>query len=195
MQTLCTELDRLVARRVAQRVASHRVFQAFGVKHLEQLSRMGRSFGVISAYRTSLSKSENQDLHGDLVADLQMLGYRFHDFKAPWEDMATGVTKKEKSVLVPGIDFDTLYDLGRKYDQDAVLYKDPSGSIGIYFQKGHAIMAFNPEGDMNVGKSTDRHKEYSRGRSMSFGLRLVDDKKFQHHGKPITHQDILDALA
>jgi hypothetical protein len=30
---------------------------------------------------------------------------------------------------------------------------------------------------------------------MSFGLRLVDEKEFQHNGKPVTHQDIVDALA
>jgi len=190
-----TVLDQFIAQRVARRFASYRFFQAFGVTDLAKLSRKGRSFGVISAYRTGLSKKENQERHGDLVADLQKAGHHFHDFKASWEDMASGVTKKEKSVLVPNVDFKTLFDLGKKYEQDAVLYKDPSGSIGIYFGGGKAIMAFNPTGEMDVSKSTDRSKEYSHGRSMSFGLRLVDDKEFHHHGKPITQQDVVDALA
>lgn len=167
---------------------------AFGVNDLEKLSKMGRSFGVISAYRAGLSKSENQGRHGDLVADLQKAGYRAHDLKSQWADMATGVTHKEKSLFVPHIDFGTLSELGKKYEQDAVLFKDPSGSIGIYDKKGLATMAFNQAGKMDVTKSTDRAKEYSRGRSMSFGLQLVEDKKLPYHGKPITQQDVIEAL-
>jgi hypothetical protein len=188
-------LDRFIAQRVARRIESATDREAFGVTDLEKLSKMGRSFGVISAYRSNLSKKKNQQRHGELMADLQKAGHRPHAFKSQWEDMATGVTHKEKSLFVPGIDFRTLHELGQKYEQDAILFKDRSGSIGVYFKDNTAVMAFNDEGKMDVTKSTDPGKEYSRGRGVSFGLRLVEDKKFPFHGKPITQQDVVNALA
>jgi Protein of unknown function (DUF3293) len=180
--------DRLIAARVA-----HRWLVAFGVTDLDKLSRMGRSFGVISAYRSGLSKSENQVRHGDLMADLQKDGWRPQPLKAKWEDMVTGVSKKEKSLLVPNIDFRRLQELGEQYEQDAVLFKDPSGSIGIYKNNNVANMAYDSQGEMAITKSTDPFKEYSRGRGLSFGLDLVD-RDFPYHGKPITRRDIQDAV-
>jgi len=186
--------DRPIILRVARRFASYRRFYAFGVNDLNKLSRMGRSFGVISAYRTELKKHENQARHGQLTAELQKDGYHFDDFKAPWKDEATGLTKKEKSIIVPNIDFDRLFDLCKKYKQDAVIYKDPSGSVGIYGKNGKATMAYDPKGEMAITKSLDRNQDYSRGRSLSFGLQLVD-KEFEHHGKPITREDIIEAIS
>lgn len=75
-----------------------------------------------------------------------------------------------------------------------MLFKDKSGTIGVYFKDNTAVMAFNQEGEMDVTESTDPDKEYSRGRGLSFGLRLVEDRKFPYHGKPITQKQILDQL-
>ena len=185
-----------VATRFQIRTAFDRILLGFGVTDLEKLSKMGRSFGVISAYRAGLSKSQNQERHGKLMADLQKAGLKAETFKSQWDDMATGVTHKEKSIFVPKIDFETLHELGKKYEQDAVLYKDTSGSIGVYFKDNTATMAFNPEsGEMSVTKSQDPKQEYSRGRSVSFGLQLVEDRKFHHDGKtPVTQKKIVETL-
>jgi hypothetical protein len=184
-----------VATRFEVRTAAQRVLLAFGVKDLNKLSKKGRTFGVISAYRAELSKKENQKRHGELMADLQKAGYKPETFKSQWDDMATGVVHKEKSVFVPKIDFKTLHELGKKYGQDAVLYKDKSGSIGVYFKDNTAVMAFNEAGEAAVTKSTNPKEDYSRGRGLSFGLQLVEDKKFRYNGtKPITQQDILKQL-
>lgn len=184
-----------VATRFTVRVAVARTLFAFGVKDLEQLSKMGRSFGVISAYRSNLSKAENQERHGQLVADLQKLGIRnVSALKSQWEDMDTKVTKHEKSLFIPHISFETLHKLGKKYDQDAVLYKDKSGSVGIYFKDGTATMAFDPEGDAALTKTKDPKGDYSRGRGLSFGLQLVDGKKFKYEGGPVTREDVVKEL-
>jgi hypothetical protein len=185
-----------VATRFTARVAVARALFAFGVKDLEQLSKMGRSFGVISAYRSNLSKAENQERHGQLIADLQKLGIRnVHPMKSQWEDMDTKAVKHEKSIFIPHISFETLHKLGKKYDQDAVLYKDKSGSLGIYFKDGTATMAFDPQGDAALTKTTDPKGDYSRGRGLSFGLQLVEGKKFKYEGGPITRDDVVKELA
>jgi Protein of unknown function (DUF3293) len=189
-----------VAHRFSLRTAFHRTVTAFGLKDLAQLSKKGRRFGVMSAYRSGLSKRENQERHGQLIADLQKEGHRHvSDLKSQWEDMATRVVHKEKSVLIPNISFKLLCALGKKYDQDAVLYKDPSETIGVYFKDGTAVMAFNPEGMPAMQQSLERSQEYSRGRSLSFGLQLVDDRKFQYGGysggTPVTSTQIAMSLA
>jgi hypothetical protein len=190
----------LIAARVAarhlMRVAFGHALVAFGMKDLDQLSKMGRSFGVLSAYRSNLSKSENQKRHGELVADLQKLGFPHTTaLKSQWEDMDSKVVKHEKSILVPNISFKALHELGKKYEQDAVLYKDPSGSVGIYFKDGTATMAFDPKGDASLSKSVDPKGDYSRGRGLSFGLKLVEDQKFHYDNGPITRDDVIKKLA
>lgn len=184
-----------VATRFSIRQARERTLLAFGVTDLEKLSQKGRQFGVVSAYRSNLSKSENQKRHGQLMADLQKMGYKsVESMKSSWEDMDTKVTHKEKSIYVPHISFEDLHELGKKYEQDAVLYKDPSNTIGVYFKDNTAVMAFNNKGDQAVSKSTDRGEGYSKGRGLSFGLNLVDDKKFKYDGKPITDSKLKKEL-
>lgn len=183
-----------VINRFSIRTAYQRVLVAFGIKDLDQLSKKGRSFGILSAYRANLSKSENQQRHGQLVADLQKAGItRTETFKSHWEDMATQVVHKEKSLFVPHITFGTLISLMDKYEQDAVVYKDASGSIGIYDKNGIATMAFDPQGDIALTKSLGKD-DYSKGRSMSFGLQLVDNMTFHYGSSPVTRDEIVKAL-
>jgi hypothetical protein len=188
-----------VATRFGVRLAFERTVVAFGIKDLAQLSKKGRSFGVVSAYRANLGKHENQQRHGQLIGELQSLGYRnATSFKSQWEDMATNVVHKEKSVFVPHIPFKLLCQLGKKYEQDAVLYKHPSDTIGVYDKHGNATMAFDPKGSMAIQQSLERSKEYSRGRSMSFGLMLVDDRKFHYGGydggSPVTMDEVVKSI-
>jgi Protein of unknown function (DUF3293) len=188
------DLARRVVTRFQVRLAFQGALVGFGVKDLEHLSKKGRSFGVISAYRSNLSKAQNQERHGQLIADLQKLGIRnVETLKSQWDDMATGVTHKEKSIFIPHISFETLHKLGKKYDQDAVLYKDPSGSVGVYFKDGTATMAFDPKGEAAITKS-EKPGEYSKGRGLSFGLQLVEDRKFHYSDKPISAEEIAKDL-
>ena len=187
-----------IARRVASkflvRVAFERSVVAFGLTDLAKLMKKGRRFGVMSAYRANLSKRDNQERHGQLVADLQRMGLRgLHEMKSQWQDMATNVVHKEKSLFIPRISLKLLCELGMKYEQDAVLYKDPSETIGVYDKHGVATMAFDPEGNVALQQSLDRTDEYSRGRSMSFGLALVD-RKFNYGGYHNAHPVTLDMI-
>jgi len=183
-----------IATRFLIRAHIQRVLVAFGVTDLEKLNKEGRKYAVLSGYRAESHKHENQKRHGDLVADLQRMGYhKFTPMKSSWKDMATDVTHGEKSVLVPNMSFDDAIKLGKKYNQDAILYKDPSGTIGVYFKDGTAIMAYEPKGDLAVSVSKGK-EEYSKGRGLSFGLKLVEDKKFNWKGGPITSTELAKEL-
>jgi len=54
-------------------------------------------------------------------------------------------------------------------------------------------MAFDPEGDLALTKSLGKD-DYSKGRSMSFGLQLVDSMTFRYSSSPITRDEIVKAL-
>lgn len=177
-------------------LAFERHLVALGISDLDQLTKMGRQFAIISAYRPSEehSKHENKDRHGDLMADLQRMGYRkFETLRSSWVDMATGTKAGERSILVPGMSFKDATHLMKQYDQDGVVYKDPSGTIGIYTKDGKAQMAYDPRtGDPAISKALDK-SEYSKGRSMSFGLQLVEGD-FHWSGGPITADQIQKRL-
>lgn len=185
-----------VSSQYLSRTSGRRIFLAFGVRDLDKLFRMGSQFAVISGYRAELGKHENQGRHGNLVGDIQRMGYRrMVPMKSSWEDMATGVRHSEKSVMVPGMEFQDAVKLMNDYKQDAILYKDRSGTIGVYFNNGTATMAFNAtDADLAVLESTDP-TEYSKGRDFSFGLQLVEDKKFRWSGGPVTKREVLEQLA
>ena len=103
---------------------------AFKKTQLQALMGRGGVFGVMSAYATGFSKRENQTRHGELIRDLQILGLRVIPLKGSWG----GVT--EKSVLIPNIRPEDLFDLGRKYFQDAVIYKSKDEVLGMYYTQG-----------------------------------------------------------
>ena len=105
----------------------------------KKMMATGGTFGVISAYGP-LHKHENQQRHGQLIADLQKLGYRAKPLKGQWEGVG------EKSVLVRGINPEVLFKLGVKYGQDATIYKSKDGVVGMYYPKGgYAEIAVDPD--------------------------------------------------
>jgi hypothetical protein len=153
-----------VARAYAQKNNSHK--EAFHkvslrLRQLQHFLSAGKQFGVLSAYGPK-SKSENQARNGILVGELQKRGYNFHPLKGSWEGTA------EKSVLVPNMSFTDLIELGRKFKQDSVIYKDPSGVVGMYFLKENKVTFAADEKasiavEMAVGDAL-----YSKARGISF---------------------------
>jgi hypothetical protein len=169
-----------------RKLAGHTVY-AFGVKDIAKLYGKAKSFGVITAYRSEYSKSQNKARMQEMLMTLRETGLHVYEpQKSEWDGV------KERSIIVPNVPFDLMIALSKKYAQQAFIYKDPSGSIGIYYMDGHAEMAYD-EGRMPISLSTDTKKEYSRGRSFSFSLKLVPHE-FQHHGSPITQAEVAEVL-
>jgi hypothetical protein len=148
---------------VLREIAASLKKEALRKKQLSKMLEQGGTFGVISAYQGGSSKKKNQERHGDLMADLQRLGYHPETLRGSWE----GVT--EKSVLVPGIRPEHLFELGRKYGQDAVIHKSKDGVLGMYHTKGEpkAQIAVDPKSDPAFDISTDKEL-YSKARGLSF---------------------------
>jgi hypothetical protein len=159
-------IDRM-ARRVASRyLRAQARKRALRMKTLTKLLDKGGKFGIISAYRPG-SKSENKRRHGELLADLQRLGYRkWDEAKSHWEGA------KEKSLLIPNIKPKDLFALGEKYDQDATIYKSADGVLGMYFPAGFAYVAIDPEGDPNfeMAEGQEMYTKPNRDWSFNFGF-------------------------
>ncbi len=131
------------------------------------LMSKGRTFGVISAYGTG-SKRENQTRHGELIADLQRSGLRkIETIRGQWEGIA------EKAVLIARITPGLLFELGRKFDQDAVIYKSANGVLGMYnFRSMTAEIAIDPKGDpaFEMSRNPDLFSRVRRDWSFEFGF-------------------------
>lgn len=158
---------------------------------LEKLMDSSRgSFGVISAYGRG-AKSENKSRHGMLVADLQARGYRWVDLKGSWEGVS------EKSVLVPRITPQDLFELGRKYGQDAVIYKSKEGILAMYHLKEHtAEVAVRPADLGPAFQAAANDTLYSKARGLSFSIDFLWGRKLPWTGgKPLSPADIQKALA
>jgi len=148
---------------------------ALRLRELQYLLEAGRQFGVLSAYGP-FPKSVNQTRNGALVGDLQSRGYRPTPLRGSWNGVA------EKSVIVPGMTFADLVVLGRKFDQDSVIYKDPSGVIGMYFLKeGTVTFAVDEAGSMAVQMAVG-DALYSKARGISFEFGFVWGQKQPWNG-------------
>lgn len=160
------------------------VKDALGKTDIEKINAHGGAWGVLSAYRGNLSKSENKKRHGDLMRDIQKLRLKVDpELKSKWGDSA------EKSIVLRDVSFNTLKDLSDKYNQEAFFWRDNSGTVGIYYQTGDVDLSFDketlePKLDLSTGKDL-----YSRGRSLSFGADPVRlPIKWDNH--PITQKDL-----
>jgi hypothetical protein len=76
-------------------------------------------FGVVSAFVEG--REDNVQRHQDLIVTLRDAGFNPKEFRGEWEGV------KELSVFVPHIPEADLIEFGRKYEQDAVFFRDSNG--------------------------------------------------------------------
>lgn len=95
------------------------------------------TFAVISAFRETNSDEKNWEEHLKLKADIrkkyghipQKSGYTYQ------EGDRKGETVDEYSFFVPNISKEEALKLGKKYNQESILFKDSSGFYMIYTDK------------------------------------------------------------
>ena len=160
----------------SSRVLLSRIKIALRLRQFEALMGMGKRFGVLSAYGPG-PKNENQQRNGQLFGHLQSLGYRkIHPLRGSWQGVA------EKSVLVPNMTFKDVVKLGRDFDQDSVIYKHPSGVIGMYYLKD-GTAEFAVEEDGNLAAAWEANKSlYSKARGISFEFGFLWGQKVPWNG-------------
>lgn len=122
---------------------------SLGLREMEQwMETPGDTFGIVSAYKSSLSKSENQARHGKLMAQVQLLGYppsKVKPVRGQYFD-AAGDMVAEKAILILGADFGDILALGQMFDQESVIYKNSDGLIGAYYTDGSMRANIAPAG-------------------------------------------------
>lgn len=91
-----------------------RVFQ-----HVEDDTR---NFGIVSAFRTVNSDKENKARHDELKKLVRSMGYGYIEMRGGYK--GDEGFAEELSVLIPNIKKKEIVDLGRKYQQHSVMYKD-----------------------------------------------------------------------
>lgn len=77
------------------------------------------TFGLVSACLAGADALENELRHEALKSELTLLGFRHSEYDGKWEG------SREKAVAVKDVTPEVLEEMGRKYEQDAVVYVAP----------------------------------------------------------------------
>ena len=119
-----------------------------------------KNWGVVTASRGELTPAENKQRNKDLENDLRKMGYGFVHVDGMWQECRKPDTEykdcpddmkvptAEKSLFVPNISQEHIQSLGKKYQQDSVLFADEKTKA-----KGEATFIDSKSGEaFNIGK-------------------------------------------
>lgn len=121
----------------------------------------GTTCAIISAFRGDNSYAENMKLHKELKSDVRGLYLGFNEFISRWVE--DGVSYDERSLLIPNIRKVTALELGKRYGQSSIIYKDYNGCVEICitpfenYQSGDIVRTYNISGDkvLNVNDAQE----------------------------------------
>ncbi len=162
-----------------------------GMREMERWNASDRPYALLSAVQGG-SLSERKARHAELLQELQRLGLKHEDVRGQWEEASSGKMRAEPSLWVKDIDLETALALGRKFDQDAVIWKSPEGVVGMYDLRSNTVRVPSKDGapafgaeSVSVGPKGPKvdglpnpSDQFARGKSMSFGVNYdFDDEK------------------
>jgi hypothetical protein len=116
-----------------------------------------KNWGMLTAYRYANTPYENKKLNKELEAELREMGHGFFKVEGHWvecqdqnlsyDDCPKNLLKDaiEESLFVPNISAKEIHNLGKKYQQDAVIF-------GGEQTKGNATLIFKDGKVENIGK-------------------------------------------
>jgi len=90
-------------------------------QHIEE---PGRAFGVISANRADNSDAEHNKLYAELKTAVRTMGLGFIEMRGGYKGDQGFVT--EPSLFIPSISRKQIIELGKKYNQHSIIFKDAS---------------------------------------------------------------------
>lgn len=112
-----------------------------------------KNFGIISAYLGGKSKTENKQNSQKLKEDVREMGYGYKEIKGRWRAGKDNEIELEYALFIPNLTPEHAIELGKKYDQEAVLYGDK--------EKGVIILDFLGNGANQVFTGMDTKFEDS----------------------------------
>jgi hypothetical protein len=81
-----------------------------------------KDFGIVSAFRAVNSDKENKARHEDLKKAVREMGYGYIELRGGYK--GDEGYAEELSLLIPNITKKSIVDLGRKFQQHSVMYKN-----------------------------------------------------------------------
>jgi hypothetical protein len=81
-----------------------------------------KDFGIVSAFRGTNSDKENKARHEELKKMVRQMGYGFIELRGGYKGDEGYV--EELSLLIPNVTKKNIVDLGRKFQQHSVMYKN-----------------------------------------------------------------------
>jgi hypothetical protein len=119
-----------------------------------------KNWGVVTASRGELTSAENKQRNKELENDLRKMGYGYVHVDGMWQECRKPDTEykdcpddmkvptAEKSLFIPNISQEHIQSLGKKYQQDSVLFADEKTKA-----KGEATFIDSKSGEaFNIGK-------------------------------------------
>jgi hypothetical protein len=142
-----------------------------------------KDFGIVSAFRGVNSDKENKARHEELKKAVRAMGYGFIELRGGYKGDEGYV--EELSLLIPNITKKGIVDLGRKYQQHSVMYKNDQDFYYIGTNEeagvGKVLMRFKKgEGQDNLELA--KHKVVDFFSQLKKGAH--SDKKFVFNVKP-----------
>ena len=142
-----------------------------------------KDFGIVSAFRAVNSDKENKARHEELKKTVRQMGYGFIELRGGYK--GDEGYAEELSLLIPNITKKGIVDLGRKYEQHSVMYKNDQDFYYIGTNEeagvGKVLMRFKKgEGQDNLELA--KHKVVDFFSQLKKGPH--SDKKFIFNAKP-----------
>jgi hypothetical protein len=136
-----------------------------------------KDFGILSAFRAVNSDKENKARHEELKKMVRQMGYGFIELRGGYKGDEGYV--EELSLLIPNITKKGIVDLGRKFEQHSVMYKNDQDFYYIGTNEeagvGKVLMRFKKgEGQNNLELA--KHKVVDFFSQLKKGAH--SDKKF-----------------
>ena len=151
-------------------------------------------FAVISPYLRKLSDEENDRRAREMKKVVRSMGYGYIPMDAGYEHQDTGGIGIEESLFIPQITKEDAMELGRRYDQESILFKDrdgfhlimsDTGMVDTTFQatrRSDGRLTFDPEvtksafgqlrrSSRDQGSERLSHESESRDAAKSFTVR------------------------
>lgn len=156
-------------------------------KHVSKLMEYGGRVGVISPEKPGSNDAEKRVSRSNFLADLKRLGYRkASPLKGSWGGMPQG------SFVVDNVRPEDLFEMGRKYGQETVVYKPRDGILGVYYLTGdpRVEVVMMHEGDPILQGQADG-TEFSKARGLDLEYGYLWGTDIPWDGRvPVTRRDI-----
>jgi hypothetical protein len=167
-----------------------------------------KNWGVVTASRGELTPAENKQRNKELENDLRKLGYGFVHVDGMWQECRKPDTEykdcpddmkvptEEKSLFIPNISQEHIQSLGKKYQQDSVLFADDKAKANgeATFIDSKSGEAFNI-GKFSPGKIAQGYSKMKGGKVFTFEPEAepkVEPKKDDMKLKSLLPKGILD---